>query len=33
LNNQILPAVENILEVFRVNVKEIAEGNKQKKLF
>jgi len=33
LNNQILPAVENIFEVFGVNVKEIADGEKQEKLF
>ena len=33
LNNQILPAVENIFDVFGVNVKEIAEGEKQEKLF
>ena len=33
LNNQILPAVENILEVFDVNVRELIDGKKQKKLF
>ncbi len=33
LNNQILPAVENIFDVFDVSVKEIAEGEKQEKLF
>ncbi|MBU2576359.1 MAG: DNA-directed DNA polymerase [Nanoarchaeota archaeon] len=33
LNNQILPAVENIFDVFDVNVREIAEGEKQEKLF
>ena len=33
LNNQVLPAVENIFEVFNVNVKEILEGHSQKKLF
>ncbi|MDD5192913.1 MAG: DNA polymerase domain-containing protein, partial [Candidatus Nanoarchaeia archaeon] len=32
LNNQILPAVENIFEVFNINIKEIADGSKQKKL-
>ena len=29
LNNQLLPAVENILEVFKINIKEISEGKKQ----
>ena len=33
LNNQILPAVENIFEVFKINTKELVEGKKQKKLF
>jgi len=33
LNNQILPAVENIFEVFKVDVREIMEGESQKKLF
>ena len=33
LNNQILPAVENIFEVFNINIKELAEGKNQKKLF
>ncbi|MFH1501213.1 MAG: DNA-directed DNA polymerase [archaeon] len=32
LENQILPAVENIFEVFNVNTKEIIEGKKQTKL-
>jgi len=32
LNNQILPAVENIFEIFSVNIKEIISGKKQKKL-
>jgi DNA polymerase Pol2 len=32
LNNQILPAVENIFEVFGVNVKEIADGKRQMNL-
>lgn len=32
LERQILPAVENILEVFNIDVKEIIEGKKQKKL-
>ncbi len=33
LNNQLLPAVENILEVFGININEIIEGHTQKKLF
>jgi len=33
LNNQILPAVENIFEVFKVDTKELVEGKNQKKLF
>lgn len=33
LNNQILPAVENIIEVFGIKIKEVIDGNKQKKLF
>ncbi len=33
LNNQILPAVENIFEVFGLNVREIIDGEKQEKLF
>ena len=33
LNNQLLPAVENIIEVFNINIKEIIEGTRQKKLF
>jgi len=32
LEHQILPAVENILEVFGINIKEIIEGKKQMKL-
>ncbi len=32
LNRQILPAVENIFQVFNINVKEILEGKKQTKL-
>ncbi len=32
LNNQILPAVENIFEVFKINVKELTSGKKQEKL-
>ncbi len=32
LNNQILPAVENIFEVFKINIKELVEGKQQKKL-
>lgn len=33
LEHQILPAVENIFQVFNINIKEIAEGSKQTKLF
>ena len=29
LNNQVLPAVENILQVFNINIKELIEGKKQ----
>ncbi|MBT3398177.1 hypothetical protein HOA55_03965 [archaeon] len=32
LNNQILPPVENIFDVFNINVKEIAEGHSQSSL-
>ena len=32
LEHQILPAVENIFEVFNINIKEIADGKRQKKL-
>ncbi len=32
LENQILPAVENIFQVFNINIKEIIEGKKQDKL-
>jgi len=32
LNNQILPAIENIFEVFGVNMKVIVDGHEQKKL-
>ena len=32
LEHQILPAVENIFEVFNINIKEIVEGRKQMKL-
>ena len=32
LEHQIIPAVENIFEVFSINIKEIAEGKRQKKL-
>jgi DNA polymerase elongation subunit (family B) len=32
LEHQILPAVGNILEVFGINIAEIADGKKQKKL-
>ncbi len=33
LKNQILPAVENIFEVFGVDVKSVVEGSEQKRLF
>jgi DNA polymerase elongation subunit (family B) len=33
LEHQILPAVENIFQVFNINIKELAEGTKQMKLF
>ena len=33
LEHQIIPAVENILEVFNINIKEISDGSRQKKLF
>jgi len=33
LNNQILPAVENIFDVFNINVQDISDGSSQKKLF
>ena len=29
LKNQIIPAVENIFEVFKINLKEVLEGKKQ----
>ena len=32
LNNQIIPAIENIFEVFNINIKELTEGKKQMKL-
>ncbi|MBI2629523.1 hypothetical protein HYW76_00310 [Candidatus Pacearchaeota archaeon] len=32
LNHQIIPAVENIFDVFSINIKELAEGRKQTKL-
>ena len=32
LKNQILPAVENIFEVFKVNTEELIEGKKQMRL-
>mgnify|MGYP001607982825 CR=1 FL=1 len=32
LNNQILPAVENIFDVFNINIKEIMDGKKQMRL-
>ena len=33
LKNQILPAVENIFEVFNINTNELVDGKKQKNLF
>lgn len=33
LNNQILPAVENIFQVFNINIREVIAGKKQMKLF
>lgn len=33
LEHQIIPAVENIFDVFNINVKDIADGSTQKKLF
>ena len=33
LNNQVLPALESIFEVFGIDVNEILEGGKQEKLF
>ncbi|MFH0711662.1 MAG: DNA-directed DNA polymerase [archaeon] len=33
LNNQVLPSVENIFEVFGVDVRAVVEGSEQKKLF
>jgi DNA polymerase elongation subunit (family B) len=33
LEHQIIPAVENIFQVFNINIKELAEGSKQTKLF
>jgi DNA polymerase elongation subunit (family B) len=33
LNHQLIPAVENIFDVFNINIKEILEGSKQTKLF
>lgn len=32
LEHQLIPAIENILEVFNINIKEIVEGKKQTKL-
>lgn len=32
LEHQIIPAVENIFEIFNINLEEFAEGKKQKKL-
>ncbi len=33
LDHQIIPAVENIFQVFDINIKEVTEGTKQTKLF
>ena len=33
INNQILPAVENIFQVFGIDIKEVADGKKQTTLF
>jgi DNA polymerase I len=33
LEHQIIPAVENIFQVFDINIKELSEGSKQTKLF
>ncbi len=33
LNKQLLPAVENIFEIFNINIKEIVDGKKQQTLF
>ncbi|MBR9706195.1 hypothetical protein GOV14_04115 [Candidatus Pacearchaeota archaeon] len=33
LNNQIIPSIENIMAVFKINTKELADGKKQKNLF
>lgn len=33
LNNQVIPSVENIFEVFGVNAKEIVQGESQRRLF
>ena len=33
LNHQLLPAVENIFDVFNISIKDIINGEKQKKLF
>jgi len=33
LNNQVLPAVENVLQVFGIETKDIIEGESQKRLF
>ena len=32
LKNQIVPAVENIFQVFNINLEEVADGRGQKKL-
>ena len=32
LEHQIIPAIENILEVFGINIKEVIDGKKQTKL-
>jgi len=33
LNNQLIPSVENILDVFGVKIQDVADGSSQKKLF
>lgn len=32
LNHQIIPAIENIFEIFDINLKEVVDGKKQDKL-
>ena len=33
LNNQIFPAIENIFDVFGIDIREVIDGEKQEKLF